>query len=183
MRGMRTDGTGAGRIGKGERMARKEKPKPLRRVRFVYDEDARFEECNGELRPLTEEEYAENFYRACPDHMRAGSKALSSNPNDRGCAECGRPTADWIQVPYEEYLAYYGNPERHVYLGVEVEVQCPCCKVWGDPPAEDLSSVWGIDFMDDAPELDAITIGEWMPAEDAVKLLGYAGDVVRDLLA
>src|SRR4029453_15521147 len=33
------------------------------RVRFVHDDDAEFEECNGQARPLTEAEYAEHSYQ------------------------------------------------------------------------------------------------------------------------
>lgn len=78
----------------------KRRPKAYR-VRWVYDEVARFEECNGGPRPLTAEEYAENEYM-----------------------KDGQP------VPYAEYLQDYGNLARHVYLGCIVEMQCPCCDSW-----------------------------------------------------
>ncbi len=71
------------------------------RVRFVIDEDASFEECNGKPRPLSEDEYAENYY------MKDGEK-----------------------VSYADYLDYQGNPDRHVYFGCIVEGQCACCDTW-----------------------------------------------------
>src|SRR5688572_7065959 len=89
------------------------------RVRFVQDPHASFEECNGESRPLSEAEYAENQYM-----------------------QDGQP------VSYADYLDYYGNPERHVYLMTEVQKRCPCCGAW-----EFVAGTGGIDFMDDNPEL------------------------------
>lgn len=43
----------------------------MTRIKFVVDPDAQFEECNGEARPLTEDEYRENPYRGCPMHPRS----------------------------------------------------------------------------------------------------------------
>lgn len=80
------------------------KPQKQYRVKFEIDEDARFEECNGEARPLTREEYEENYY------------------ND----------AQGQRVPYERYLEYQGNPKRHRYIGILVEAQCPYCETWKD---------------------------------------------------
>lgn len=71
------------------------------RIRFVIDPDARFEECNGESRPLTEEEYAEYQYM-----------------------HDGKP------VPYLDYLSYQGNPDRHVYMGAVLDHRCHGCGVW-----------------------------------------------------
>jgi hypothetical protein len=73
------------------------------RIRFVIDPDARFEECNGEPRPLTEEEYRGYEY------MRDG-----------------------VPVTYADYLRYQGNPERHVYIGAVLEHRCHCCGNWQD---------------------------------------------------
>lgn len=143
------------------------------RVRFVYDDDHQFEECNGESRPLTEEEYTKNTYRACPDHPRAGSQVIQGLPQIQGCAVCQR--TDYVDVPYEEYLSYYGNPDRHVYLGCIVQVRCSHCDHWGEK-----SAIFGIDFMDDSPELYAIKVGEWMHAEVAAQLPGYAGEIARE---
>jgi hypothetical protein len=73
------------------------------KIRYVvaYDEYAEFEECNGEPRPLTAEEYIGNEYY-----------------------ENGEP------VLYDAYLRYQGNPERHVYLTVTRQDQCACCGTW-----------------------------------------------------
>lgn len=156
------------------------KPKPLYRVRFTLD-DHQFEECNGEARPLTEEEYAENAYRACPDHMRAGTQVLDlggkGKPQIQGCAVCKR--TDYVDIPYAEYLAYYGNPDRHVYLFAEVEKQCRCCKSWTDTDA----NLGGIDLMDDSPEIRANRTDEWIEGDEIAKLPGYLREVAEELIA
>jgi hypothetical protein len=140
-----------------------------RRVRFVLDEEAYFEESNGESRSLTEAEYAENQYMGCPTHPR--------EPGD-GSGTCPRCGLQFAPLSYEEYLAYYGNPDRHVYLGCIVEQVCPTC----GESAIHHDAVWGIDFMDDSRELHAITIGQYLTEAEARALPGYAGDVARDLL-
>lgn len=146
------------------------------RLRFVYDEDARFEECNGEARPLTPEEYAENSYRACPDHPRAGSTVIrrpKGKPPVVGCAVCKR--TDYQDIPYEEYRAYYGNPQRHVYLQLEVQRRCECCGHWAY-----VSGLGWIDLMDDSPEYRAVVIGHWYTPTDVRKLPGYLREVATD---
>ena len=129
------------------------KPKVEYRVRFVIDEEAQFEECNGEARSLTEAEYAENPYM-----------------------EVGRP------IPYAEYLTYYGNPDRHVYLGVVVDKKCPCCQSWN----MDVTAVWGVDLMDDDPGLKQINPyrrnGHVATVKEALALPGYLSEIARDEL-
>jgi hypothetical protein len=151
---------------------------PALRVRFVYDEDAQFEECNGEARPLTEGEYTENQYMGCPDHPRAGSIPDPARPKTGyglcARADCRKPLAP---IPYDEYLAYYGNPDAHVYLGCVVEKQCPHCRSWTHA-----ASLWGSDFMDDSRELRAITIDKWMTEAEARALPGYVGELAREEL-
>jgi len=149
------------------------------RVRFVLDEDHQFEECNGEARPLTKAEYAGNEYRACPDHPRAGTKVVDwgaapdKSQQVQGCAVCGR--TDYQDIPYEEYRAYYGNPDRHVYLQLEVQKGCPCCGAW-----HHVGGLGGIDFMDDAKELDAISLGDWIAEADVNTLPGYLREVAEE---
>jgi hypothetical protein len=151
------------------------------RVRFVYDPDASFEESNGEARPLTEQEYKGNEYRGCPVHPRKPLKAHGTC----SVADCRRKAQD---IPYDEYLAYYGNPERHVYLGCIVDRACPCCDEWSTA-----GSLWSIDFMDDDRALHAITIGnmeygsrsakgEYLTEEQAIALPSYLGEVAREVL-
>lgn len=161
------------------------------RVRFLRDTDARFEECNGEARPLTPAEYAENQYRACPIHPR-GNKDHDRREHGRAwCGQilhvgdgriCGREYED---VPYAEYLAYYGNKDRHRYIGVVVETRaniCSCCgrgDVWIQQPG-----LWHIDFMDDNAEWLAIRRNldkPYTPAE-ALQLPGYLANVVKEQL-
>lgn len=144
------------------------------RVRFESDADARFEECNGENRPLTREEYRKNEYYACPNHLR-GWKGNDSSAF--GVGICGMCQTQYAPVPYAEYLAYYGNPERHVYLGVIVEQQCGCCQSWTVA-----NSLWNIDFMDDSREFAAVTIARNLTPVEALALPGYAGEVAREQL-
>lgn len=146
------------------------------RVKFEIDEDAQFEECNGEARPLTEDEYAENSYQSCPNHPRAGSKVITFGPPQiQGCAVCGN--TKYQDIPYDEYRAYYGNPDRHVYLVCLVEKACITCGHF-----ETVESLGHIDLMDDDRSLHAITIGETLTAQAAITLPGYLGEVSREML-
>lgn len=142
------------------------------RIRFVLDEDAQFEECNGEARPLTAKEYAENVYRGCPNHPR--SKWPPFRADDKGHAWCGECGTRYADIPYAEYLAYHGNPERHVYLGYEMQEQCTCCSA-----RKTVDSLWDIDMMDDAPELRAITLGRWYDLS-APEITGYFRTLVDE---
>ena len=153
-------------------MTTKAARKPAYRVRFVIDEDARFEECNGEARPLTEEEYAENVYRCCPDHPRAGTKVVQWEPKQiQGCNLCER--TDYRDVTYDEYRAYYGDPDRHVYVRSEVEQQCPCCNSW-----DYVTGLGSIDLMDDSPELR--NLDEWYEEDQLDQVVGYLGEIARE---
>ena len=141
------------------------------RIKFVIDEDASFEECNGEPRPLTRAEYAENVYRACPKHPRS---KLPPQRVDGGRAWCGECGAEYVDIPYDEYLAYYGNPDRHVYLGAIVEKQCGECKTWTQT-----ASLWRIDVMDDDPAYLRTPLDTWMPID--APLEGYFAQVRDEL--
>lgn len=165
------------------------------RVKFVYDTDAQFEESNGEARPLTEAEYKDNEYYACPVHTR-GDK--SADLQENGIGTCMRPVAQsdedaansrpgaapavcgkrYAPIPYDEYLAYYGNPDRHVYLGVIVEKQCGECHKWSVA-----GSLWHIDFMDDSREYLRTNLDHYYTPEEAIALPGYAGDVAGEVLS
>lgn len=147
----------------------------MTRYKFIHDDDATFEECNGEERPLTEAEYADNVYRACPAHPRAGSCFTTwKGKTVTGCATCSNP--EYVDIPYSEYLAYSGNPDRHVYLSLIQETQCPCCNAW-----KVTDSLHGIDFMDDSPEYHAVQLDTWMDAATASALPGYLGELVREM--
>jgi hypothetical protein len=151
---------------------------PIYRVKFVIDEDACFEESNGEARPMTEAEYKGNEYRACPKHPRGGTKVIdaSVSPNVAGCAICGN--TNYEDIPYQEYLAYYGNPDRHIYLGCIVETQCDKCSAW-----KVKESLWHIDFMDNDKAYLALALDRWMTEEEAKALPEYAGEVAKDLIS
>jgi len=113
----------------------------------VHDDDAEFEECNGQARPLTEAEYAEHSYQK-----------------------------DGRSVPYAEYLDYYGNPGRHVFIGAVLEEQCPTCGEW-----HSVGSLWNIDCMDDNPE--AQVIGQTFYATRFDQIPGYLREVTQELVA
>lgn len=119
------------------------------RVRFVMDDDAQFEEINGETRPLTKEEYKGNEYQK-----------------------------DGHKVSYASYLLYYGNPDRHRYLGCELQVQCPTCHTF-----HTAGSLWNIDLMDDSPEYNHVKLDYWYSLGEVVAetRLGYLADVAKDL--
>jgi hypothetical protein len=117
----------------------------LYRIRFEYDDLASFEECNGEARPLTEEEYADAQYMK-----------------------------DGVPVPYAEYLDYYGNPDRHVYMRAVLESKCVCCGSWSV-----VDSLHSIDFMDDSPETCAID--RTFSARELAAVPGYLQDIARDM--
>lgn len=147
------------------------------RVRFVLDEDAQFEECNGESRPLTADEYAGNEYMGCPVHPRGfdGDKSADTTAEGQlgqGVCKCGRL---YEPIPYTEYLAYYGNPDRHVYFGYEVQEQCSCCQAW-----QIIDSLWNIDMMDNSPELKTIKRGVWYDL-NAPEITGYFRTLVNDI--
>lgn len=148
----------------------------LYRVKIVRDTDARFEECNGEARPLTEDEYRENSYRACPKHRRAGTKVLSFGPPQvQGCAVCGNPYYE--DIDYAEYRAYYGNPRMHVYLGVIVESLTLPVGNWTVA-----DSLWGIDVMSDSPEAKQQHRNKWFSPAEALTLPGYLARVCTEVL-
>jgi hypothetical protein len=150
---------------------------PVYRIRFLIDEMGYFEESNGESRPLTEEEYAKGPYQHCPDHPRAGSKVvIAAGQQIAGCAVCERPGAAYVDVPYDEYLAYYGNPDRHVYVQCDVERQCPCCHHF-----EYATGLGHIDFMEDAPELRALD--KTYTELEIDRIPGYLQEVARNCVA
>ena len=132
------------------------------RVRFVYDEDASFKECNGESRPLTEEEYAANYYNR------------SARPGETPTVTTSGPGL--VRVSYAEYLAYYGNPDRHVYIGALLDSLCPHCGVW----KLGVESLWNIDCMDDNPEVQCIGQTYEQDRWDAIP--GYLREVANELL-
>lgn len=123
------------------------------RIRFTIDPDGQFEECNGEARPLTAEEYHGNEY-----------------------LKDGQP------IPYAEYLRYYGNPDMHVYFQCDVERRTPMCSCCQQVGAWVYASGLGqIDMMADSPEVDRYR--GWLTPEQAWVMGGYFQDVARECLA
>lgn len=125
---------------------RQPQAKRVERTRYVvgYDDDYRFEEADGGPMPATEERYD----------------------------AIGHYQKDGRDVPYAEYLQYYGNPDRHVVLFVRRENRCPHCGAWQPGDA-----VYGLDFMDD--DHDAPLSGTYRLDE----LKGYMREVAEGLSA
>lgn len=134
------------------RKARKGTPRVFR-VRFEYDPDphASLHDPEGQPLPGSRKVYEEN----------------PITPN-------GGPA-----LTYEEYCQYYGNPERHAVLGAILEEKCPHCGQWQDAPG--MSSLWGIDFMDDDKE--AQYAGSTVEGADFETLPGYLKEIVRGLMS
>lgn len=162
------------------------------RVRFLRDTDARFEECNGEARPLTEAEYLkEGQYMACPVHphgdksndRRQGGKAWCGQTLHVGAGKvCGR---EYAPVPYADYLAYYGNKDRHRYIGVVVETQDNVCTHCGRGDGwQTTPGLWNIDLMDDGVEWLFIRrrLNEPIRAALVSSLPGYLAVVAKEQL-
>jgi hypothetical protein len=126
-----------------------------KRIYFVYDDDYQHETPSGKPLPGTEVDY------------------LCDGPYNR---------PDGSPLPYAEYVAYSGNPDRHIVLGAIVQTRCSCCKHWADA-----GSLWGIDLMDDDPALQGIhisTLNDRLPAcYELVDLTGYLAEIARDLCA
>lgn len=145
------------------------------RYRVGTDLDFQLDECDGGAMPMSPERYKGNECRACPQHPRAGTKVLDLGGDGRpqaGCAVCGN--TEYAPVPYEEYVAYYGNPERHIGLFVVREDQCPCCQSWVEGGA-----LYGIDVMDDNPE--AAFTGDGHDTYTREELPGYLQEVADEL--
>lgn len=78
------------------------------------------------------------------------------------------------EIPYAEYLQYWGNPLRILGLSVYLDRECPCCRHWD----RGVESLHGIEVMDDSPEADAIDV----TTGDLETLPGYLREVARELL-
>lgn len=142
------------------------------RIRFVIDPDASFEECNGKGQPLTREEYErEGYYMACPIHPRDGVTTEGTTLGKTVCNTCAHEAE---RVPYKEYLAYYGNPERHVYLMAEVQRQCDACGAW-----HAAGGTGWIDFMDDSPEAQLAPESRWYTPAELQAIPGYLREIAE----
>ena len=81
---------------------------------------------------------------------------------------------DGQPISYAEYLAYYGNPERHVYLMSEVEKACRCCHTYSYA-----GGTGYIDFMNDDPAL--AEVGIWYTPAEAERLGHLREIALQDL--
>lgn len=50
---------------------------------------------------------------------------------------------DGSPVPFEQYAATWGDPDRHVVLALLCEEKCPHCSTW-----DVIDSLGGIDYLD-----------------------------------
>lgn len=78
------------------------------------------------------------------------------------------------ETEYADYLAYYGNPDRHVYLGAVVEECCDRCGQWAV-----VASLWNIDLMDDDPAYLQTPLDTWIPLD--APLTGYLAQIRDEL--
>lgn len=98
-----------------------------------------------------------------------------ANGEKRPLTEAEYAEYAYKDTSYTEYLTYYGNPDRHVYLGVIVETQCESCSSW-----HSAGSLWRIDVMDDTEEANFPKI-ECGPC-DVSELPGYLRQVTNELI-
>jgi hypothetical protein len=128
------------------------------RLKIVPDTDFEHDSPVGGPLPESEAEYAGNQIMAL------------INKDDDPKTGARRP------VPYAEYCEYYGNPDRHVVVGVILQRQCPHCGAWSEA-----GSLWGIDFMDDNPET-LEPWDRWVDEATARAWPGYLREVAAELL-
>lgn len=88
-------------------------------------------------------------------------------------AEAKIQKPDGTSATFEEYMAYWGDVERHVALSATVESQCECCNSWVIK-----DSLGDIDFMDD----DHYEIGTFTE-EEISNIKGYCKEVAEELFA
>ena len=79
-----------------------------------------------------------------------------------------------IPMPFDEYMATYGNPERHVTLVCRVERRCETCGAW-----ETIEAVCGFDFMD----WQGYSLGEYIPEDIHMLANSYQIEESNNLLA
>jgi len=123
---------------------------PIRRITFDHDPDPSLDGSDGKPLPESREHYETNPFI---DH---GSD---------------RPSR---KIPYEEYLTYHGNPDRHTVVTAVVEHQCRHCQAW-----HVTGSLCGIDFMDDSPEVLQLKLPGTYSEAEAKALQGYP---LKDLM-
>jgi hypothetical protein len=182
------------------RKVKKKAPKPrakapVLRVKWEYDTDP-------DLSHLEQWDTAEKYYGEAPKCSHGNSMKYVENHEwssychrceDEGKDECATfdghgcdkgavaidvdgkrgGLGEHKHIPFETYMRYYGNYDRHVVLACVVEKKCPHCGEWSHA-----ASVYGVDFMDD----DKWTTGTFN-AKEALALRGYQADVAKDLIA
>lgn len=173
---------------------RAKKPAPVFRVRWSYDD-------SPDLSYLEQWDTVEKYYGEVPKCSHGNSmKYVGAHEWSSYCHQCedeGKDESATFDghgcdkgggivdvehkhgglgehniVPFEDYMKYYGDYNRHVVLVCDVEKQCVHCGEWSH-----VQSVGGVDFMDD----DHWETGTFTE-EEALALRGYQADVAKDLL-
>lgn len=138
---------------------------PQYRVRVDYETEPDLHTPEGEALPGSEAAYLANPYRVPADYPR-----VRPRPEDGGVG--------YRDMTWEEYLAYYGDPNRHTVVAVSVQQQCPHCGEW-----KDAGALYNIDMMDDDRELDRVAMGQWEPVHVGIdQRRGHLADVAKELL-
>lgn len=76
-------------------------------------------------------------------------------------------------LSFEEYIKFYGNPERHVVLFAVVQQCCVVCGEW-----KEVSALGNIDFMD----TDSLFIGTVTTENITNKMKGTQLSISQELL-
>ncbi len=94
-------------------------------------------------------------------------------------AEAPMLRGDGSEMPYADYCAYYGDPERHIGAAVVVDRMRPEDRDWVR-----VTGLYDIDLMDDSPEASEVPVGghttRWYYPDRLP--VGYLGEVARELL-
>lgn len=108
----------------------------------------------------------------CEESDKIESATFDGDESGAMVVDKERGLGERKHVPFDDYMTYWGNPERHVMLMALVEKECEHCGSWTV-----VGSLGNIDFMDDQP-WETGTFSE----DEAVKLRGYQGECSKELL-
>lgn len=115
-------------------------------------DDAEYEE-NGRFRCANCEHSTSMVLR----HEKMEEDEKPFGANNGVVMEKGEP------VPFEDYMKYWGDPNRHTVLSVLVQEECSHCGSWTTK-----ESLWGVDFMDDDTFFVGMVAGREEEIHDAI---------------
>jgi hypothetical protein len=84
---------------------------------------------------------------------------------------------DGKPVPFEEYMQFWGDPNRHVMLLALVQRVCPTCGQW-----ETIDSLGNVDFMDTASWFVGSVMAEELDGPHQPAMEEYQLELTRELL-